>query len=158
MADDLFPEEVICNDDAVDGYEVGYKKPPKHRQFQKGVSGNPKGRPRKPLDSDHELIRESEALMPIKENGRPKRVSKHNIALKQLLKLAMTGNILALRLYLKHRQEAVERLALIAGTQPNNSKKYDDVENFTDEELTAMLRKYEKEDNKVRKRNKSNTE
>jgi len=31
-------------------YEVGYGKPPKSRRFQPGVSGNPKGRPkRKPL-------------------------------------------------------------------------------------------------------------
>jgi hypothetical protein len=27
-------------------YEVGYAKPPKSSQFSKGVSGNPKGRPR----------------------------------------------------------------------------------------------------------------
>ena len=27
-------------------YEVGYGKPPKHSQFQKGKSGNPKGRPK----------------------------------------------------------------------------------------------------------------
>ena len=28
-------------------YEVGYGKPPKHTQFPKGQSGNPKGRPKK---------------------------------------------------------------------------------------------------------------
>ena len=28
-------------------YEVGYKKPPKHTQFQPGQSGNPAGRPPK---------------------------------------------------------------------------------------------------------------
>ena len=27
-------------------FEVGKCKPPKHRQFQKGASGNPKGRPK----------------------------------------------------------------------------------------------------------------
>ncbi len=29
-----------------DDYEVGYKKPPKHTQFEKGRSGNPAGRPK----------------------------------------------------------------------------------------------------------------
>ena len=55
-----------------DNYEVGYGKPPKDTQFQKGVSGNPRGRPKKSRDFDHELIRESESFMTINENGRPK--------------------------------------------------------------------------------------
>ena len=33
---------------ANDSYEIGYGKPPKHIQFKKGQSGNPKGRPKKP--------------------------------------------------------------------------------------------------------------
>ena len=32
--------------DEVNDYEVGYGKPPKHSQFKKGRSGNPKGRPK----------------------------------------------------------------------------------------------------------------
>ena len=45
-----------------DSYEVGFGKPPRNTQFKKGVSGNPKGRPKKPLDFDHELLRESKTL------------------------------------------------------------------------------------------------
>lgn len=30
-------------------YEIGYKKPPKHTRWQKGQSGNKKGRPKKKL-------------------------------------------------------------------------------------------------------------
>jgi hypothetical protein len=30
-----------------DSYEVGYGKPPRNTQFQKGLSGNPKAVPRK---------------------------------------------------------------------------------------------------------------
>lgn len=32
-------------------YETGYGKPPKNKQFQKGQSGNPNGRPKKKLNT-----------------------------------------------------------------------------------------------------------
>lgn len=53
-------------------YDVGYAKPPKDAQFQKGMSGNPKRRPKKVLDFHQESIRESNSSMTINENGRPK--------------------------------------------------------------------------------------
>ena len=30
----------------VNGNAVGYKNPPRHKRYQKGFSGNPKGRPK----------------------------------------------------------------------------------------------------------------
>jgi hypothetical protein len=38
------------SDSKKNGYDVGYGRPPKDTQFQKGSSGNPKGRPKKRRD------------------------------------------------------------------------------------------------------------
>ena len=41
--------EIKKNEKGTKDYEVGYKKPPKKHQFQKGKSGNPAGRKKKPI-------------------------------------------------------------------------------------------------------------
>jgi hypothetical protein len=124
----------MSKDKTQDDYEVGYGKPPKNTQFQKAVSGNPRGRSKKPLDFDQELIRESESLMTIKENGRPIRISKHKVVVKQVTNQAANGSPRAIRIYFDLRQQALERAALVACPHPNNSRKYD----LTAEELTRI--------------------
>ena len=122
-----------------DGYEVGYGKPPKTTQFQKGVSGNPKGRPKKARDFDHELLRESRASITLNENGSRRRISKHEAAIKQLINKAISGNIPALRTYLDRYQIAFERIALLEASRSSDTRKYDDVKKLTNEELERMV-------------------
>jgi hypothetical protein len=118
-----------------DSYEVGYGKPPRNTQFRKGVSGNPKGRPRKALDFHHELLRQSRASVTLNENGSRRRISKHQAAILQLLNKAIGGNMPALRIYLGHYQVALEKVALQEASQSSDPRKYDDVSTLTDEEL-----------------------
>jgi hypothetical protein len=106
---------------------------------RRGISGNPRGRPKKSLDFDHELIRESISVITINDNRQRRSISKLQAIVKQLTNKAMSGNIPAARTYFPLLQQALERAALMAGSQPNNSAKYDDVNNLTDEELMRII-------------------
>jgi hypothetical protein len=71
---------IMSNENMQDDYEVGYKKPPKNSQVQKGIFGNTRGRPRKSLDLNDQLIRESRSFMTIHENGQKIRISSKNLS------------------------------------------------------------------------------
>jgi hypothetical protein len=120
-------------------YEVGYSRPPKETRFQKGISGNPKGRPKKIPDFDTELLRESKALITITDNGQRRRISKFQGIVKQLHNKALTGNITATRLYLSHYQQALERAALSVAQQPKSLEDYDDVRKIPEKELERFI-------------------
>jgi hypothetical protein len=116
-------------------YEVGYGKPPKKTQFQKGISGNLSGRPKKSLDFSDQLLKESRSFVTISENGQKKRLSKQEVVIKTLYKLAMTGNIRAVRACIDSHQEALERITLSASQRASDAKRY---ENLTDEQLMMI--------------------
>ena len=78
-------------------YEVGFGKPPKQSRFQKGASGNPKGRPkgkRNLATVVEQTLRES---IVIKENGMRLTVTKLEAAVKQLVNKAVSGDLIAFR-------------------------------------------------------------
>jgi hypothetical protein len=78
-------------------FEVGYGKPPRHAQFQKGRSGNPKGRPRGTPNLATVLERALREPVVINENGQRKKITKLQAAVKQLVNQAASGDLTALR-------------------------------------------------------------
>ncbi len=76
-------------------YKVGYSKPPKAKQFKKGRSGNPKGRPKGSLNLATDLTAELSEQITVREDGRSRRVSKQRALIKSLLAKALQGDIRA---------------------------------------------------------------
>ncbi len=129
----------MSNEETPGDYEVGYGKPPKATQFQRGISGNLKGRPKKVPDFDSEFLRESKTLITINDNGQRKRISKFQGIVKQLHNKALTGNITATRIYLGLCQQALGRAALSATQQPKRLEDYDDVKKIPEKELERFV-------------------
>jgi Family of unknown function (DUF5681) len=80
-------------------YEVGYRKPPRHTQFQKGQSGNPGGRPcRLPAERLEELaLYEAYRTTIVMEDGHATPMSAIQAVLRSQLQSAAGGNVRAQR-------------------------------------------------------------
>lgn len=79
-------------------YHVGYGKPPKRTQFQKGRSGNPGGRPKGTANFATMLRRALFETVIVNERGQKKRMKKIEVALRQQINKAAAGDARALRL------------------------------------------------------------
>lgn len=83
------------NGNGEDGYEIGYKKPPKHTRWKKGESGNRRGRPKKRVKlSDFETAFEGalNTLISVSENGSVRQIKKLNALATQTVNKALKGN------------------------------------------------------------------
>ncbi len=76
-------------------YKVGYGKPPKAAQFKRGKSGNPKGRPKGSLNLATDLAAELGEQITVREDGRPRRISKQRALIKSLMAQALQGDVRA---------------------------------------------------------------
>ena len=84
-------------DDHDKTYDVGFGKPPRHGQFRKGISGNPRGRPKGKSNLATLLGRTLQEKVVINENGQRKTVTKLEAALKQMVNKAASGDLAAMR-------------------------------------------------------------
>jgi hypothetical protein len=88
-------------------YQVGYKRPPQNTRFQKGRSGNPKGRPKKEPTLWSELAEALEEKVSIVvEDKRRIRIRKRQLIVKQLTNKAALGDPRAIALLFKLQRES----------------------------------------------------
>jgi Family of unknown function (DUF5681) len=91
----------------ISDYKVGYSKPPVKSRFKPGVSGNPKGRPKRKTVALAEII-EAALNAPIGYpiDDRIKVTTRLELSLKALIDRATTGNLTAAGLVLTVREHA----------------------------------------------------
>jgi hypothetical protein len=86
-------------------YEVGYGKPPVHTRFQKGQSGNPKGRPRGRKNLSSLLNDALNGWVIVVENGRRKKITKREAIITQLVNKSAAADLKATQIVLALVQE-----------------------------------------------------
>jgi hypothetical protein len=77
------------------GAGVGFKRPPEHSQFKPGQSGNPRGRRKDVRNFKTDLLEELREQIPIRENGRERKISKQRAFIKALVAAAIKGDMRA---------------------------------------------------------------
>jgi hypothetical protein len=100
-----------------DDDDVGYRRPPSWTRFQKGRSGNPKGRPRRapvaeapPASESDDILRVALAKrLPVIEGGKQREASVQEMLQQATIKLASKGHFRALRHLLLEARELEER-------------------------------------------------
>jgi hypothetical protein len=87
--------------------KIGYGRPPKRSQYKPGVSGNPKGRPKRDPAAVAEVIKKTlSAPIRYREQGRTKTATRTEVGLRKLVDNAVRGDLTAAATLLEFRSQA----------------------------------------------------
>lgn len=82
-------------------YEVGYRRPPRHRRFKKGESGNRRGRPKGVKNTSSIVDEVLSAKLEYRENGKVRMASGRKIILLRTFEKATKGDLKAAEFLLR---------------------------------------------------------
>ncbi len=88
------------NVDPTRDYEVGYGRPPRHSRFEKGQSGNRKGRPPRSKNIMTLLTRALNERVTVSEKGRRKSITKREAIVAQLVNKSASADLKAMSMLL----------------------------------------------------------
>ena len=101
-----------------DDDKVGYGRPPKANRFQKGVSGNPRGRPKGSRNVASIVAAALNERVAVNQNGRRKTITKLEAAVTQVANQAAGGDQRAIKLVLDLIGQAEQREVARADAAP----------------------------------------
>lgn len=80
------------NTPSAEGYDIGFKKPPRHTQFKPGQSGNPRGRPKSTKNLKTDLLEELGEKIVVREGEHARKVSKQRAVVKSIVARTLQGD------------------------------------------------------------------
>ncbi|MDB5701480.1 MAG: hypothetical protein JWL66_1679 [Sphingomonadales bacterium] len=126
------------NEESGKDYEVGYARPPKMSQFQKGQSGNPRGRQKGQTKSASApetvsalISKESARIVRGTENGRQFEGPAFQVIIRQLYNKALNGNF-----------PAIKQVLHIHETSISNSPAIPDSEDLAKMDAVQLMKLY----------------
>lgn len=121
-------------------YEVGYGKPPRESRFQKGASGNPKGRPKGSKNLATIVLRESRQRVRVNGSRGSRTMTKLEAAVTQLGNKSAQGDLRATREFVALVQRSEE-----SANSGNGTKAFHELDQQVLETLQRRMSKFQTE-------------
>jgi hypothetical protein len=115
-----------------DPYDVGYGKPPKSSQFQKGRSGNPNGRPRGTRNFFTDLEEVLSKKVTVVENGKKKKTSAQMATIQRLCEKALMGDQRSIALLLSLAEQLANEKEMQGAEKALSASDVQILNNFAD--------------------------